>query len=287
MLTLYPLEGSVSKGFTPSVRPEAPSPLPSVWQGASVSLCLSSSISGKPSLTTSAEVVSHPSPLPQYPFLFIYHWFFFFFSFSWGRFFFYSSRKKSMQKHTKETQKNMVKVPQTTNSSRHFFFFFLLHHFPHNIFFNWFSIGGQLLYNIVLASTIYQHESVRAIPMSPPSWTSPPIHHSYLKFWFVYMEPIMYVFFITRKLECQLKARKFICRVHHSPPSAWCLASIQRLPNARVTPKRTVWSYADIDHVYLGFRACKCPCLPVPLQGAWVLAPWMPLLQGPPGRTIC
>ena len=54
------------------------------------------------------------------------------------------------------------------------------------------------------------------------------------------MEPIMYVFFITRKLECQLKARKFICRVHHSPPSAWCLASIQRLPNARVTPKRTV-----------------------------------------------
>ena len=101
------------------------------------------------------------------------------------------------------------------------------------------------------------------------------------------MEPVMYVFFITSKVECQLKARKFICCVHHSPPRAWCLASIQHLSNAGVTPQRTIWSYADIDHVYLGLRARKCPCLPALLQGAWVIAPRVRLLQGPPGRTTC
>ena len=139
----------------------------------------------------------------------------------------------------------------------------------------------------MLASTVYHHESVIAIPMSPPSWPSLPIHHSYLKFLFVCMEPVMYVFFITSKLECQLKARKFICCVHHSPPRAWCLASIQHLSNAGVTPQRTIWSYADIDHVYLGLRARKCPCLPALLQGPWVIAPRVRLLQGPPGRTTC
>ena len=41
-------------------------------------------------------------------------------------------------------------------------------------FFSLFLIGGRLLYNIVLASGIYQHESDTGIHMSPSSWTSLP-----------------------------------------------------------------------------------------------------------------
>ena len=129
-LTLYPLEGSVSKGFTPSVRPEGPLPAPICVAG-----CFCESMSQLKHFRKafpdhlSRSGVS-PQPSTSVP-VFIYLSLFFFFS--WGRFFFYSSRKKSTQKHTKETQKNTVKVPQTRNSSR--LFFFLLHHFPHNIFF--------------------------------------------------------------------------------------------------------------------------------------------------------
>ena len=39
----------------------------------------------------------------------------------------------------------------------------------HFFFKNLFLIGGILLYNIVLMSTIYQHESAISIHMSPPS----------------------------------------------------------------------------------------------------------------------
>ena len=43
-----------------------------------------------------------------------------------------------------------------------------------------FLIGEQLLHNIVLASAIYQHESVIGICMLPPSWTSlPPLTPSH------------------------------------------------------------------------------------------------------------
>ena len=38
-----------------------------------------------------------------------------------------------------------------------------------------FSVGGQLLYNIVLVPAIHQHESVIGIHTSPPSTTSLPI----------------------------------------------------------------------------------------------------------------
>ena len=38
-----------------------------------------------------------------------------------------------------------------------------------------FLIGGQLLYNIMLVSVIYQHESVIIIHMSPSSWISLPL----------------------------------------------------------------------------------------------------------------
>ena len=38
-------------------------------------------------------------------------------------------------------------------------------------FLNLFSIGGQLLYSIVLVSAIHQHKSAIGIHMSPPSWT--------------------------------------------------------------------------------------------------------------------
>ena len=43
-----------------------------------------------------------------------------------------------------------------------------------------FLTEGWLLYNIMLASTIHQHESAIGIPMSPPSWTSTPSHPSRL-----------------------------------------------------------------------------------------------------------
>ena len=39
---------------------------------------------------------------------------------------------------------------------------------------SFFLIGRELLYNIVLVSAIYQHESVIGTHMSPPSWTSLP-----------------------------------------------------------------------------------------------------------------
>ena len=143
-LTLYPLEGSVSKGFTPSVRPEGPLPAPICVAG-----CFCESMSQLKHFRKafpdhlSRSGVS-PQPSTSVP-VFIYLSLFFFFS--WGRFFFYSSRKKSTQKHTKETQKNTVKVPQTRNSSRLFsFFFFCSTIFPITFFlliFNWRTIALQ------------------------------------------------------------------------------------------------------------------------------------------------
>ena len=47
------------------------------------------------------------------------------------------------------------------NPSIHYYFFIYS-----------FLIGGELPYNIVLISAIYQHESVIGICRSPPSWTS-------------------------------------------------------------------------------------------------------------------
>ena len=46
-----------------------------------------------------------------------------------------------------------------------------------NFFFNLFLIGGQLLYNVMLVSAIYQYQSAICIHVSAPSWTSfpPPI----------------------------------------------------------------------------------------------------------------
>ena len=41
--------------------------------------------------------------------------------------------------------------------------------FFYNFFYNLFLIGGQLLYNVVLVSTVQQCESALSIHISPPS----------------------------------------------------------------------------------------------------------------------
>ena len=54
----------------------------------------------------------------------------------------------------------------TSSGSSSFFFFFFLRSIEQNT-----TIGGQVLYNIVLASATHQHESAIGIHMSPSSWT--------------------------------------------------------------------------------------------------------------------
>ena len=131
-LTLYPLEGSVSKGFTPSVRPEGPLPAPICVAG-----CFCESMSQLKHFRKafpdhlSRSGVS-PQPSTSVP-VFIYLSLFFFFMRQIFLLFF----KK--EKHAKAHKGNSEKYSKSATNQKFkppfFLFFFLLHHFPHNIFF--------------------------------------------------------------------------------------------------------------------------------------------------------